>query len=318
MKQKIIIWLGWGVSLVLLYFAFRGLDWFSVMAAFSKISPFTPILMMGLYLLGFLVRAWRWKLLLPTRISLGDSFKAVILGYAANNILPARLGEFVRAEAVARKCEISRSVALASILVERVFDGLILTGLLYLGIKGDTIPQWASSVGFLGISIFGGALTVISVLAFTRSFWESKVEALPSSKLRDIFQKFVTGLTLVWRTPFTPITMLGLTLGVWLIEGLMFEIAIQAFNFNVPSTAGLFVMGVVNLGILIPSAPGYLGAFQYFGSLSLSAWKVPQSAALACIVLIHACQYLPVTLLGLSFIPYFGFTSLNKLKKEIK
>ena len=77
-------------------------------------------------------------------------------------------------------------------------------------------------------------------------------------------------------------------------------------------------MGLINLGILVPAAPGYLGAFQYFGVLALSPWEVNSAEALACVILIHACQYLPITLWGLFYIRYFGFSSIGKLESEVK
>ncbi len=318
MKRNLFVGLGWLISLVFLFFALRGLNWSSVLDGFAQVSLIVPITMVLVYCLGFVLRAWRWKLLLPRGILIGDSLGAVVLGYAANNVLPARLGEIVRAQAIGQKCQISRSLALASIFVERVFDGLVLTGLLYLGIKGSAIPDWASSVGILGLSIFGGALVFILLLAITRPLWTQKIELLPSLKLRKILSQFAQGLTLVGKNPFLPLTILGLTLTVWLVEGMMFYLAIKAFELQVPTTAALFVMGLVNLGILVPSAPGYLGAFQYFGILALSAWQVPAEEALGCMVLIHACQYLPITLWGLSYIPYFGFSSFGKLSGEVK
>lgn len=318
MKRSLLIWLGWLISFIFLYFVLRRLDWSSVLEAFNKVSLSTVIMMIGVYCLGFLIRSWRWKLLLPRRVSLGDSLGAVVIGYGANNVLPARLGEIVRAQAIGQRCQISRSMALASILVERIFDGLVLIGLLYLGIRDSSIPIWASSVGILGLSIFGGALVLVALVALTRSLWDTKTNILPSLKLQSFLQQFAKGLTLMWRTPFLPLTILGLSLTIWLVEGIVFHIAIQAFELKVPLTAPLFVMGLINLGILVPTAPGYLGAFQYFGTLALSAWQVSSETALACIVLIHACQYLPVTIWGLSYISYFGFTSFNKLRSEVE
>jgi glycosyltransferase 2 family protein len=317
LKKNLLVGLSWSISPIFLYFALRDLNWSSVLAAFAKVSPIAPIAMSGVYCLGFVLRSWRWRLLLPRRIVLEDSLAAVVLGYAANNVLPARLGEIVRAQAIGQKAKISRSLALASILVERVFDGLVLTGLLYLGIRGSAIPPWASSVGVLGLSIFGGALIFVLLLGLTRSLWENKIELLPFLKLHQVLQQFARGLTLVGRNRFLPLTIFGLSLSVWLVEGIMFYIAIEAFSLDVPKTVALFVMGLINLGILVPSAPGYIGTFQYFGLLAFSAWQVSSEEALACVVLIHTCQYLPITLWGLSYIPYFGFSSLGKLKSKV-
>ena len=318
LKSRIFLVLGWLISLMFLYFALRGLSWSLVIASFAKVSFLTPILMIGTYCLGFLIRAVRWKFLLPHGIPIADSLGAVVLGYAANNVLPARLGELVRVQAIGRKCEISRSLALASVFVERIFDGLVLTGLLYLGIRGQDVPSWALSVGFLGLGIFGGASSFVLILAFTRSLWQTKINAFPSSKLINILGQFAKGFTLIGRNVQLPFTIIGLTIFVWLVEGVMFYIAIQSFDIKVPSTAALFVMGLINLGILIPAAPGYLGAFQYFGVLALSPWQVNSAEALACVVLIHACQYLPITLWGFFYLRYFGFSSIEKLESEVK
>lgn len=318
MKQKLLFWLGWAISIFLLTITLRNLNWSAVLTAFTSVSPITPLLMVGVYLLGFLVRAVRWKILLPSGISLKNSLYAVVLGYGANNILPSRLGEIVRAQAIGKKCEISRFLALASIFVERIFDGLILTIFLYLGIIGSTLPAWATSTGILAICLFGGTFTIITILALTRHLWNYRLSKIPATKWRDILLKFGEGLTLVWRTPLLPLNILLLSLGVWSIEGGMFYLGIKSFNLPVPPTAALFMMALVNLGILVPSSPGYLGAFQYFGMLALSAWQVPAAESLACTVLIHACQYIPITFWGVSLIPYFGFSSLNKLKQEVK
>lgn len=318
MKRNQLVLLGWIISLLFLYLVLRDLDWFSVKEALVKVSIIFPMMMIVATCSGFLLRSWRWKFLLPRGIPIKDSLGAVVLGYAANNVLPARLGEIVRAQAIGQKCQISRSLALASILVERIFDGLVLTCLLYLGIRGSNIPSWAASVGLLGLSLFGSASVIVMILALTRSLWEKKIDLLSSSRLRNALRQFGEGLTLVWRTPFLPITILGLSLTVWLVEGVTYLIAIKAFELEVPTTAALFVMGLINLGILIPSAPGYLGAFHYFGILALSAWQVPSEEALACVIVIHACLYFPITLWGLGYIPYFGFSSLGKLSSEVK
>lgn len=318
MRKKLLVWLGWLISFIFIYFVFRRLDWMTAIEAFHKVSFSTITMMVGAYCFGFIVRAWRWKLLLPRRVSIGDSLGAVVLGYGANNILPARLGEIVRAQAIGQKCQISRSFALASVLVERIFDGLVLVTLLYLGIRGSSISSWISVVGILGICIFGGALILVTLLALTNFQWNVKTHILPSIKLQNFLQQFVKGLTIVWRTPFLPLTVLGLSFTIWLIEAIVFHLAMQAFEVKVPFTSALFVMGAINLGILIPTAPGYLGAFQYFGTLALSTWQVPKETALACIVFIHACQYLPITIWASSYISYFGFTSLTKLRSEVE
>jgi hypothetical protein len=101
---------------------------------------------------------------------------------------------------------------------------------------------------------------------------------------------------------------------VWGIEGVMFAAALEPLGIQVPAMTALFVMGVINLGVLLPSSPGFVGVFQYFGVLAFSAVGVEANVATAYAVIVHICQLLPVTLIGLLTLGHFrGFKSKEAL-----
>jgi glycosyltransferase 2 family protein len=313
LNKNIATLVGWIISIIFLYIVLKGVDWGSIWLSLRKVSYLAPVVMVSIYLGSFIVRAIRWKLLLPKNIAFSDSLTSIIVGYAANNLLPARLGEIVRAQSINRKSNVNASTALASIFVERVFDGLILTLFLYLGaINNRNSPDWSFQTGRLGLCIFGGALFIIFVISRYQSAIQINLDKIKFAKLKNIISKFSDGLTLVANDPFIALKVLMASVLVWLVEASMFYSAFYFFNFNLPPSSSLFVLGLVNLGILIPSSPGYLGAFQYFGILALSAWSIPNSEALACIVVIHLCQYLPITILGLILFPSFNIKNLKE------
>ena len=118
--------------------------------------------------------------------------------------------------------------------------------------------------GWLGLGIFGGAFIFISFLAIIRP--EKRLHSQHPRWLQ-VISKFSEGLSVAWRSPLVPVVVLVLSAGVWFCEAGVFYLANQAFQFYLPISAILFILALVNLGILVPSSPGYLGAFQYFGAL---------------------------------------------------
>ena len=116
------------ISALLLWLALRTIDFREVGAAFGTANYALLVPALALYFAGVAVRAARWRVLLaPLReVAVGRLFPIVVIGYMANDILPARLGEVVRVDVLRRREGVSRAAALATVLIERIFDGLCL------------------------------------------------------------------------------------------------------------------------------------------------------------------------------------------------
>ena len=115
---------------------------------------------------------------------------------------------------------------------------------------------------------------------------------------------------------FTVFSLVTYSLLIWFIEGLMFLYGFSVFDFNISNLSAFFVLGIVNLGVLIPSSPGNVGVFQYFTTLALGVFGIGTSQATAYAFTLHLCQYLPITIMGCIFLSQFGFRSFIDLQRS--
>lgn len=261
---------------------------------------------------GYLLRAARWRLIvLPSKgVSAGRLFPLLIIGFAVNNLLPARIGEFARAYLLGEQEGISKSLSFATVVVERVLDGLTLIISLFLVSLLFALPGWGRKMGLLSALFFGGALAFLYILLYGRE-WTSRVIKRLTNPLGladraiQVVDSFVSGVEALRRRHLIPSLVLLSTL-VWSCETTSYLFLTLAFSISLsPLTrmvAALFVMVIANLGVLIPSSPGYIGTFHFFAMSALAVFGVVRETALSYAVVSHAMQYLLITGLGLLFL----------------
>lgn len=293
--------IGWAITLLCIWLVVRRIDLHQTWAHISSVSALTIALLVSLYLVGFLVRGLRSYLLLP-QTGFQTSLRGVFAGYAANNILPARLGEFVRAHIVGQRSSVKRSTVFASIVIERILDGFAIVIFLMLGSAHLNLPLWADNLRKAGVAIFVCGLLAVLALSF---FADRIAGRLPQGRVFEIVRGLLEGCKAASRSVPVLIGVVATSFLVWGIEGVMFAAALGPLGIQVPATTALFVMGVINLGVLLPSSPGFVGVFQYFGVLAFSALGVEANVATAYAVIIHICQLLPVTIIGLLTMNHF-------------
>ena len=308
-------YIGWAISAFFLALVFSKVEWNSFFESLKQLNPVAPLVLALIYLFGFLLRGVRSKLLLPG-IGWREAFGGVFIGYAANNVLPARLGEVVRAHVVGKSAGIKRTTTFSSVLVERIFDGSAIVLLLILGTQSLELPDWADEVRMGGLFLFSGALAgVLLVGVFHTRVTAIISKILPHQKLATALIGLSEGVALAVRDLGTLTSVLFSSIIIWLVESCMFYYGMQAFGFNHDFSAAMFVMAIVNLGVLIPSSPGGLGVFQYFAVLALEFLHTPHDPATAYAIVVHLAQYLPVTLIGLLWLPRFGVKSLGEFEE---
>lgn len=278
-------------------------------------------------LLGYILRTTRWRVILaPSKqIPVPRLFPVLVIGFAANNLLPARLGEFVRAYLLGTKEGISKSLSFATIVVERVLDGITLILLFTLVSSFLVLPAWGQQVGIIASVIFLGALLFLLLLLLRRdqalTLLEQLLQRAPptlSGRAMGIFSSFVEGTRVLGqRRRFLPLAILSLA--VWILEAGSYLVLTWAFalplSLQERPLAALFVLALANLGILIPSSPGYIGTFHFFAMTALLAFRVEQEVALSYAVLSHATQYLLITGLGVFFL-WTENLSLGRLRAQ--
>lgn len=307
-------WVGLALSAGFLYLALRGLGIRDIWEPLKSARYWWLLPGVGVYFIGVWVRSWRWHYLLrPVKsVSTPKIFPIVAIGYMGNNIYPARAGEILRAVVLKRKEDISISASLATIVVERVFDGVVMLGFVFLNLPElATLTGTSGFIGNIQMLALWGSAAFIGVLAVFLAAAMFPVQAekvitkliqilLPEKfrvKVTDIVLRFLNGLESL-RSPKEAIMVLLTSIVIWLLETGKYWLVMHAFDFQVSFFALMLMNGIVNLATTIPSAPGYVGTFDAPGIAVLTAYGVDQGVAAGYTLVLHAALWLPITLLG--------------------
>ena len=306
--------LGLGLSVVLLWWAMRGLRLADVWTHIRTVPTGPVLLAVAIATLTFPTRALRWRILL--RLPGGDPFPmrpawhALAIGYMANNILPLRAGEVLRAYAASRLAPVRMSSAFASVAVERVFDALTVLLMLVAALLTADLP---ADVRFGELSIAGlarriGILAALVLLAATVVLARPEpatrlIERMvpwPSvaGRLVALLHGVRDGLTALK----SPSRLLALILGsvvVWSVSALSFLALFPAFGIDLGFGAAVLVQGMIVVFIATPSTPGFVGTFEAAIVAALALYQVPGDRALAYALTYHAATFIPITALGL-------------------
>lgn len=311
------------LTILFLWLALRNVDIAAVRDALGSANYLylIPALLSGA--VGYCMRTLRWKLILaPTKdIPFVRLFPVLMTGFATNNLLPARIGEFVRAFLLGSREGVSRSLSLATVVVERVCDGLTLIALMTVTLILFPLPVTdpkLRAVEIMATGIFGAATVILVALLFfpapflslARFFLRPLPSAL-SGRIEGLLVSFIQGLNAL-RSPLALAGIAGLSVLVWLAEAGTYAFVLLAFPLNLAwgewLAAASFLLVFVNLGIMIPSAPGYIGTYQFFAKLALGAFQVSSATAIGLSFVAHALQYSFITGVGLFCLWRLGLT----------
>lgn len=311
MKRWLLSLVGCCISAFCLVWLSRRVDLGAVRRTIVSAGPGAWCAASVIYLGGFLPRALRWRLmLLPAgRFRVTDLWRCIILGYTGNNLFPFRLGEVIRAATFSRLTGASCAIGLASVVAERLLDGMTLVLLLFVVLLGSTSAGIALA-GLRTIYLGAGLIVTAGLAAFACAWFAAdaavRTAGRVSPRLGRLAANCVTSARFL-RDPRIFATIAVLSLFIWMIEGSMFVVIAAALGLPSPVAVGFLSLVVINLGILIPSAPGYIGIFQAAAILSFVALRQPESQGLAFGILVHSAQFIPLTLLGLTLaVPLWG------------
>ncbi len=308
------IWLGLAVSSLFAYLAFGEMDPEAVVGALGKADyrflPFALVLTYGV----LWVRARRWRVLLGAvlEVKTGLLFRVTLIGFLANYLLPARMGEVVRAALLGAREKISVSAALGSVVLERLLDLisiLLIFSILYLL---DYMPAPDSELGsilhrsallFLVVAVFIAGTVWFLGSRTERAVWLVE-KALGSmwhrmaSRLASAIFSFAQGL----RLPNGLKAMSWVcfwTLGLWVLSALIVILVMETFRLDLPWSTAWFVLVALGFGVSVPSAPGFVGTFHFAAMGALLFFGVDKDSALSFALVLHAICIFPVLFLGI-------------------
>jgi len=263
----------------------------------------------------FPLRTIRWRYLLRYEgapLPFRPLWHATAIGFMANNLLPARAGELARAYAARRLTGVRFTTALASIAVERVFDGLTIVVFMVVAIAAGGFAPNATVAGMgltrvatIAAIFFGTVFVILLVIvrqpvrsrALAHRLMSMVLPARLAERGGTIFDGFIAGLDAL-QTPGRLAIVVGWSFIIWLVATASFAVGFAAFGLHPPLSAALMLQSVIALGVTLPSSPGFFGLFEAATKGTLGLYGIPADPAVSFAIGYHVSTFVPITLLG--------------------
>jgi hypothetical protein len=317
MKRWLKIVLGLVVSFGFIALSLRGKNLDSVWRELRTANYLYLIPYLAILLVIHLVRTVRWGMLIAPlyKVPFRRLNAVSAVGFMALVILPFRLGELARPYLIRQPGKIRGTAALASIVVERVLDGLIVAAMLVLLLlripAGTAEIAWVRAGGY-GMFAFFGALLVFLLVAYWQKAFAlrlthatfGRLSSKLGHRLADMLDAFIGGLRALpsWRSLATIVLM---TIVYWGLNGWGMQILARAFDIHLDLIQAYTVLGVLVIGVMIPAGPGMAGTFQYAAQVGLALFlgsAASEARGVAYANVLWAAQFGQQVLLGLVFL----------------
>ncbi len=312
MKTKVSIIAGLAVSTGLLFLAFRNVAFDKLAGIYSAVNLWYLIPLVLATLAELALRGLRWKLLLDPagRVRFWDTFRLETAGLALNNVLPLRLGEVMRGAFGAGLFKIPVVTVLATILVERALDTIVLVLLAVLAARYGGITGGVLGYGGYFWTLFGGILAGLLVLIFldeviSHHLFSGFFKRFP--RLTKGLEHLALGVK-AFHSPVKAAAILTLALAQWILDALNFYIIAFAFGLGSVLTFSKCVVLLLSVAAAasIPGVPGGFGNFEFAITKVAGSWGINGEVAFAYATFIHIATYVLVTIVGLVFVYQMG------------
>ncbi len=312
------------ISALLLWLALRDVDWGEAWTAMRGASYVWVLLMVPVTWWTLYIRAQRWRVFLGKvgEAPMSTLVSSTNIGFMANMVLPLRVGEVIRPVLLSRKEGLPLSGVLGSCLLERIFDMFCILLLFGASVSlvqvSDRVQQWGYALLTLAMTVAG----VLVVLRFAESLAlrisRAVCDLLPErfgSALHGFVEGFVNALSML-DSPSAFLRAFGWTFFLWVVIGLIYVLGFWAFHMDVPTAkAALIATAIIAIAVSVPSAPGFIGAYQLGCVISLAIFGVDESEAVAYSLVLHAFQFISVISAGLYSLWMEGM-SLGEVEAE--
>lgn len=312
------------LSVGFLYYTLRDVHFGEIVAEVGASDTALLILAVAVNFLVFPLRAVRWNVVLqPVRsdTTFRGRYAATTIGFMANNVLPARAGEFVRAYALSRAESVRATASLGSLVVERMFDSVALAASLAVALAWPSFPastdggQFARAVPTLMMLLVAGVIVLaIMVWQPVRSvrFFEALARRILPRTIRrtvvDVLEAFLAGMGAV-RDPGLVLRTALWSAVIWSVHAVSLWLGFVAFGIEAPLIAAFFLQAVIALAVSLPSAPGFFGLWEAAVRVGLvQVWGIAVAPAMAFALGFHFATFVPVTLVGLWYIGRLGIS----------
>jgi uncharacterized protein (TIRG00374 family) len=268
------------------------------------------------------MRAWRWQYLLkPLKsVRFSNSMSATAIGLMANMILPARLGEIVRAVVLGQRERIDKSASFATVVVDRLLDGFTILFILLVLLLVAPLPfdqGWQQRLRWGGMAFFllyGGVFALLFYLHRAPTHVLQGIRHVCSrlpirwvDQFCQFLESFSEGLhTLERREYLGQIIVTSLIL--WVSVGIYNFLIVLAFQLHLPPTVGFILLVAQAAAVMLPASPGFVGTHHAASVACLSLWGVAPEAALSVALVMHAIGYFLTVAIGAGYLWALGLS----------
>ena len=288
------------ISIVFVVLTLARVDIAGAATSLGRVAPLGLVVAIALTGLELVLRAERWRRILRpfAPIGLRSALAYLSIGYFANTLLPARLGDVARAVLAGKAFGVPRLRILGTILLERVADGLVILAIvtvLALALpEARPLLETARLIALIGA---GGALALAVAVLLTH---RTAVAATRLAALtRDVIARLAEGLEAL-RRPAGVAVFGALTVIAFFLAAAALLVVADALGIVLSPQQGVLVMGALALSTAIPAAPGSIGTYEFVGLTTLTGLGVAPDPAIALVVLVHLVATLPPALAGLA------------------
>jgi uncharacterized membrane protein YbhN (UPF0104 family) len=302
-RRRLVVAAGLLVSAVALFLVARSIDLAEAARVLVTANPVPLAAIVGIVAVQVAMRAFRWSVLLPRasdgrRIPFARLIPPLLTGYLGNAVLPARLGEPMRAVVAARREGVGMPEALGSVLVERVIDTATLAPVAFVAALLVGAPGWIVRV--LGLTAGGGAMILAAMVTVGAMPLVRLAHGIvPASRhgVHEVVDRFGASLGGPGRRPQLLVAA-AISIAAWFLDAVSVWLVASSIGVAIGYPAALLIAGIGTLGTAIPSAPGYVGTYELAVAGIAGIVGVPPAAALAMAVLIHIMTLGPVAIGG--------------------
>ena len=294
------------VSILLIYLCVKNIDFKQSVALLKNADISLIIIGVIIYIFSYIVRSFRWDYILAPlkKMKFLQSFYYLVFGFFMNNILPLRLGEFVRAIVAGKKLEISRSGVFATIVVERLMDIIIfIIAFFLIAMFVPNIPSWLQKSFILCAVLFGLMFIVLFFMSkdeekFLNLLAKFHLPTKINDIIKSIFLKFASGLKFFQNKKLF-FNVFITSVVVWFIEAYAYQTLFAAFGLKVTAIQCLFVIVTTGIATMLPTAPAFIGAIEGVGMVTLGLFGIEGTVAFTAMAATHFTEMMAIYLLGI-------------------
>jgi hypothetical protein len=297
---------GFIISILLLYFSLKDIKFQEILQTLRNADYRLILVPLFFILISVVLCAFRWSRITGSGVGFRDTFVALLIGLFVNNVLPARIGEVARAYVLSKKKDLSFTYAFSTVLVDRFFD---LTGLLlltFLFFPRHSLPPAVSRAIYILVALL--LLCIVCMLLLSRERFANIVAGWLGRVQRPLFSKLAQRVITVQEnlkrinSPFNLMYLVLISSVTWFSMSTALYFVTLILGVHVEFVVIPFVCALLNMGLTMPSSPGYVGVYQFLLIYLLSIFDVPKYEGFTISIIYHAAWYIPYSILGFVFL----------------